>query len=514
MPVARRRDRTPGDARAEARRRHADRHAPDGGDLGPLSRRPRHGRRRDRRDRSRQPLGARGPRRRGGSRRTTSPGWGYWIWFIPLKDGETSVGLVWDKRLLTPEGTTPLEKLTRFLDANPLSRQLIAGRRRRSRATAATTRTCPTSSTSSSARAGRRSATREDFSTRSTRRASTRCLSRSGRARGSILKDARRRPGRRDDEGVRGAQPPVRPLLQVLLRVDLPRQVLRHGRLRHHDGRVPARHRPLLLRRRHADLPLVARTARHSAVLRGRRGDRLLPDPLLQPPAGQDRAAQEGARHLRQPQRRPPAEVRRLLGPRRRCGSCCSTASSAGPRPSSRTPGRYVVKPRPIAKPEAAQSAGAGSLAASRRGRIPRPFGPRDPRMPTALITGASSGIGLELASLAAQDRHDLVLVARQRERLESVGARPRRRVRRARLGPAERPEPTRRRRPRSAATRGARNRGGRPRQQRRARRLRPLRGDPDRPGARDDPGQRRGADASDEADSCRACASGGAAGS
>ena len=31
-------------------------------------------------------------------------GWGYWIWFIPLKDGETSVGLVWDKRLVQPEG--------------------------------------------------------------------------------------------------------------------------------------------------------------------------------------------------------------------------------------------------------------------------------------------------------------------------------------------------------------------------------------------------------------------------
>ena len=52
-------------------------------------------------------------------------GWGYWIWFIPLSGGETSVGLVWDKRLLTPEGRTPLEKLTRFLDGNPLTRELV-----------------------------------------------------------------------------------------------------------------------------------------------------------------------------------------------------------------------------------------------------------------------------------------------------------------------------------------------------------------------------------------------------
>jgi short-subunit dehydrogenase len=42
--------------------------------------------------------------------------------------------------------------------------------------------------------------------------------------------------------------------------------------------------------------------------------------------------------------------------------------------------------------------------------------------MPTALVTGASSGIGLELASLAARDRYDLLLVARRRERLESIG--------------------------------------------------------------------------------------------
>ncbi len=52
-------------------------------------------------------------------------GWGYWIWFIPLKDGETSVGLVWDKRLVNPEGATPLEKLTRFLNLNPLTRELL-----------------------------------------------------------------------------------------------------------------------------------------------------------------------------------------------------------------------------------------------------------------------------------------------------------------------------------------------------------------------------------------------------
>jgi uncharacterized protein len=42
--------------------------------------------------------------------------------------------------------------------------------------------------------------------------------------------------------------------------------------------------------------------------------------------------------------------------------------------------------------------------------------------MPTALVTGASSGIGLELTTLLARDRHDLILVARNRERLEAIG--------------------------------------------------------------------------------------------
>ena len=52
-------------------------------------------------------------------------GWGYWIWFIPLRGGETSVGLVWDTRLLQPEGKTPLEKLMSVLSANPLTREML-----------------------------------------------------------------------------------------------------------------------------------------------------------------------------------------------------------------------------------------------------------------------------------------------------------------------------------------------------------------------------------------------------
>jgi uncharacterized protein len=39
----------------------------------------------------------------------------------------------------------------------------------------------------------------------------------------------------------------------------------------------------------------------------------------------------------------------------------------------------------------------------------------------TALITGASGGIGLELVRLLAADRHDVVIVARNRERLERL---------------------------------------------------------------------------------------------
>jgi uncharacterized protein len=46
-----------------------------------------------------------------------------------------------------------------------------------------------------------------------------------------------------------------------------------------------------------------------------------------------------------------------------------------------------------------------------------------DSTRPVALITGASSGIGAELAREAARDGHDLVLVARRREPMQALAA-------------------------------------------------------------------------------------------
>ena len=37
------------------------------------------------------------------------------------------------------------------------------------------------------------------------------------------------------------------------------------------------------------------------------------------------------------------------------------------------------------------------------------------------LITGASSGIGLEMAKYLSKDKHELILVSRSKERLEEI---------------------------------------------------------------------------------------------
>ena len=56
-------------------------------------------------------------------------------------------------------------------------------------------------------------------------------------------------------------------------------------------------------------------------------------------------------------------------------------------------------------------------------GGKPRPYGTWAivPSMPTTLVTGASSGIGLELATLLAKNRHDVVLVARGSDKLDGI---------------------------------------------------------------------------------------------
>ena len=53
-------------------------------------------------------------------------GYGWWCWIIPLKGGDTSVGLVYDERLFTPPaGDRLVERLRAHLLAHPIGRELF-----------------------------------------------------------------------------------------------------------------------------------------------------------------------------------------------------------------------------------------------------------------------------------------------------------------------------------------------------------------------------------------------------
>ncbi len=54
-------------------------------------------------------------------------GRGWWCWIIPLKGGDTSVGLVYDERLFTPpEGPCLADRLKTHLLSNPVGRELFS----------------------------------------------------------------------------------------------------------------------------------------------------------------------------------------------------------------------------------------------------------------------------------------------------------------------------------------------------------------------------------------------------
>jgi flavin-dependent dehydrogenase len=80
-------------------------------------------------------LAARGPlafsRGNVGSRRLATNhylGFGYWVWFIPLGNGETSIGIVFDTRLVQLDrGSRLAEDYQAFLRAIPMAAELLEG---------------------------------------------------------------------------------------------------------------------------------------------------------------------------------------------------------------------------------------------------------------------------------------------------------------------------------------------------------------------------------------------------
>ncbi len=54
-------------------------------------------------------------------------GYGWWCWIIPLKGGDTSIGLVYDKRLFTPpEGANLEERLRAHFLQHPVGREMLS----------------------------------------------------------------------------------------------------------------------------------------------------------------------------------------------------------------------------------------------------------------------------------------------------------------------------------------------------------------------------------------------------
>ena len=53
-------------------------------------------------------------------------GYGWWCWVIPLRGGDTSIGLVYDKTLLELPGANPQERYERFLRSRPGLSELVA----------------------------------------------------------------------------------------------------------------------------------------------------------------------------------------------------------------------------------------------------------------------------------------------------------------------------------------------------------------------------------------------------
>lgn len=54
-------------------------------------------------------------------------GKGWWSWWIPLKGGDVSIGIVYDERLVTlPPGASPIERMRLLLAEHPLAEPLLA----------------------------------------------------------------------------------------------------------------------------------------------------------------------------------------------------------------------------------------------------------------------------------------------------------------------------------------------------------------------------------------------------